>query len=117
MGAQMEMQLLLFVLGFIPGAAPFMPLIERWLPIILKGLPIAIDLMGKGVAKAQAFGQAHPELTDTLRQFAALVEFGDPGRADEITEDDAIAFASPLLGKPWTKTEVDRWLAKPSAVD
>lgn len=105
----MSISMLLFVLGLIPEAAPWVPLLTKWAPVLEAGLPIAEDLVKRGAQTLGAFQSAHPKLVDAFKEFAALQIHGDASRADEITDDEAIAFASPLLGRPWTATDVKRW--------
>lgn len=110
----MEAQILLFLLGFIPGVGPFMPFIARWAPIIIQGLPVAIKLIKVGVDKMEAIEAAHPQLKDVLHQMLAFVERGDPTKTHEVKVGETVRLFGPLFGQPWTREEEERWFNKAS---
>ena len=114
----MELQILMFALSFIPGAGPvivavqpWLPMIEKALPILKAGLPIAADLIKRGANGVAAFQSAHPLLLQTVKELAAMASKGKLDASD-ISDDAAVAFASPLIGKPWTQADTQRWMDK-----
>lgn len=113
----MELGLIVFILSLSSTSAPLIPAITAAWPVIEVALPVAMALVKKGVPLVEAFAKAHPDLLATIKGIIAEALHGDANRADEITDDQVIALARPLVGMPWTKLDVDRWLAKPSAVD
>lgn len=115
-----KLEVLRFALGFVPGAAPFLqvfdkfrPAIEAALPILQAGLPKAKELMDKGAQGVAAFQSAHPKLLDTIRQLATAITGDD---AAEMSDAQVVAFASPLIGRPWTAEDQQRWFDKASGV-
>lgn len=114
----MNLQLIMFALSFVPGAGPivaaaqpWLPTLERWAPVLEAGLPVAKDLIARGAQGLAAFKSAHPQLLDAVKQLAAITSNGKL-KASEISDDAAVAFASPLIGKPWTQADQQRWMDK-----
>lgn len=114
----MNLQLIMFALSFVPGAGPivaavqpWLPMIEKALPVLEAGLPIAKDLIARGAQGVAAFKSAHPQLLDTVKQLAAMASNGKL-KAANISDDAAVAFASPLIGKAWTQADQQRWMDK-----
>lgn len=114
----MNLQLIMFALSFIPGAGPIVAAVQPWLPVIEKalpileaGLPIAKDLISRGAQGVAAFQSAHPLLLQTVKELAAMASNGKLDASD-ISDDAAVAFASPLIGKPWTQADQQRWMDK-----
>lgn len=108
-----------FIAGFVPGLAPAIQVLSIAEPIIEKiaaGAPIAVKAIEAGRPIFDAIQTAGPKMLPALKDLYAIAVNADPARpethliAANVTDDQALAFAGPvLLGRPWTKEETQRW--------
>lgn len=107
---KIEIMILMGLLGLIPGVGPllepFAPAIVEAAPVIIAAVKYAKPLIDKGASWVQAFNSAHPDAIAMLKEFAGKIHGLDP---ENISDEAAVAFATPLLGLPWTQADQDRW--------
>lgn len=108
----LQLAVVIFVVSLIPGGAAAVPVITAAWPVLSVAIPVAIALIEKGVPMADAFAKAHPEFIAKLKMIIAKVLHGDETKAPEISDDEVIVFARPLIGVAWTKADRDRAFAK-----
>ena len=115
------------IAGFFPGAASVvaaLQLAEPYIEMVSRAAPAVRHAIESGAPVFKAIDDT-PDLMAAIKEVVAALTNGDPIQkpmgepltADDISDEDAIKFAGPLLmGRKWTADEQQRWWDRASAV-